>query len=152
MKPNIASKNSLQIINCNREPHKQRGFSLTEILIVVALISLLIVAALPDLRSNAIKANRQDAYAIIADIQQELLEHYSLNQTFANYTPSATISSRGHYQINVSSQTVSNYIITATARGEQAKDDINSFRIDATERKQHSRKEAPNSYLSHWDY
>ena len=94
----------------------QRGFTLIELMIVVAVIGLLASVAYP-IYSNAIaKGDREDAISALLK-QQGTMEEYYLNNDTYNGAPlfnPAGKSQRGKYDITIASADAYSYTITAT--------------------------------------
>lgn len=95
-----------------------RGFSLLEIMIVVAIVGILAGIAFPSYQDSIRKSRRSDATMALSKAQQ-LQEKYRANNptygaTVGDIGMSAT-SDNGYYSIAVSSATASNFTLTATA-------------------------------------
>lgn len=101
-----------------------RGFTLIEIMIVVAIIGILTGIALPAYQAYIQKGRRADAAGALSRVMQEQERYRSSNSsygTLSNLGLSAT-SGEGHYTIAVSGNSGSGYTATATATGQQASD------------------------------
>lgn len=100
----------------------RNGFSLIELMVVVAIVAILVALALPSYTHYVRKANRTEA--------QELLLNWANNQelwraTHTTYADGATdlgVPSHDKYTFTVTGTTALNYLLTATATGAQAKD------------------------------
>ena len=96
-----------------------RGFTLIELMIVIAIIGILSAIAFPAYRDYVRKAKRGEAKAILLENAQRLQSFYSTNDTFAGATFTATTG------LNATSpkNTTGNYVMyditlpTATATG-----------------------------------
>ncbi|MGB0721700.1 MAG: type IV pilin protein [Gammaproteobacteria bacterium] len=103
--------------------HNTAGFTLTEMLVVVAIISILFAASLPFFGAQSRKAYRSEALEIINTNAQALERHYTENNTYVGYTPTSITGE--NYNFAISNLTASTYTITATAQGTQANDEQN---------------------------
>jgi type IV pilus assembly protein PilE len=97
------------------------GFTLVELMIVVAIVAILVALALPSYAAYIRKANRGEA--------QQLLMNWSNNQEIwrANnllYAGGGDIAVPTHdrYRFTVTNETATTYTLTATALNEQLKD------------------------------
>jgi len=102
--------------------HKLRGFTLIELMIVVAVVAILVALALPSYSRYVRKANRGEA--------QQLLLNWANNQEIwrANDTDYATLDelpapTHAKYDFDLTVRTVTTYTLTATATtADQLKD------------------------------
>lgn len=98
-----------------------KGFSLVELMIVVAVIAILIALALPSYTSYIRKANRGEA--------QQLLLNWANNQEIwrandVDYADTTQIPLPAHanYTFSLANQTTTTYTLRATAINDQLKD------------------------------
>ena len=107
---------------------KQQGFTLIEILIVVALIGLLAAIAIPNYRDYVIKSKRSVVQAYMLDIasreKQYLLDAREYTDSKANLGISDPSDISSNYTVTISNieSTPPSFRITATAIGSQAVD------------------------------
>lgn len=93
------------------------GFSLIELMIVVAIVAILAAIAYPSYQAYVRQANRTDATKTMQLTAQSLQRCYSQNFTYAaacNIVAGATISPNLFYTITVAIPDAQDYTITAT--------------------------------------
>lgn len=93
---------------------KSRGFTLIEVMIVVAIIGILTAIAYPSYLESVRKSNRADAKAALNDVSARMQRCFTLNSTYVGCTV-ATESGEKYYSINSGTPTQSAFTITATA-------------------------------------
>lgn len=99
----------------------QSGFTLIEILIAVAIISIITAIAVPSYTNYITKANRTDAMNFLSEVAGEQQRFFSENNAYASkmsdlgYGTADTASSpENHYVISISAPTATSYVISAT--------------------------------------
>lgn len=101
-----------------------RGFSLVELLIVIAVIGVLATLSVGSYTKNILRTNRAEASTQMVMIQSVYESYYSQNNSYpaANtLPPAATIPSTAHYSYSTV-VTTNGFTISATAIGDQAND------------------------------
>jgi len=91
---------------------QNKGFTLIELMIVVAIIGILASIAYPSYQEYVLRAKRGDGKAAILSAQLAQEKYRANNTTYL--AVASTASSDGHYNVVVSSVSASNYTITAT--------------------------------------
>lgn len=112
------------------QPHNntQRGFTLIELMIAVAVIGILIAVGLPSYNGAMRKSHRGEAQAVLMDIasrqQQMMIDTRKYVATVAelNTTVPTKVSTRYTVAITLGVAAVPSFTAKATATGEQAKD------------------------------
>lgn len=121
------------------------GFTLIEIMIVVAIVAILLLIALPSYQESMLKARRSDAKSGLLDManrQERLLldrSTYTLDMTDLGFSADPMITEESHYSIDAAAcagGTIATcYVLTATPRSgsPQARDSkCTSFIQDST--------------------
>ena len=104
-----------------RNTHR-KGFSLIELMTVVAIVAIIVALALPSYTRYVLKANRGEA--------QQLLLNWANNQEIwrANDTDYATtgeiaVPTHAKYTFTLPTRTATTYVLRATPTGNQANDE-----------------------------
>ncbi|RUL74040.1 type IV pilin protein [Dyella choica] len=132
----------------SRPPRRQRGFTLIELMIVVAIAAILAAIALPQFRKQVQKSNRTSAKSALLDLARREETFYSTNNAYATklttlgYTgiTSNTIqvpnnTNEAYYNVTITQPasggtTASAYTATATPTGAQSDDSCGTYSID----------------------
>lgn len=113
----------------------EKGFTLIELMIVVAIVAILVALALPSFRDVIRKSRRADAMNTIINIQLAQERWRVNNPTYGTLASTslniAATSPEGHYGVAVSGNTATNYTITATPTTgkDQVNDKCGSFTL-----------------------
>ena len=124
---------------------REKGFTLIELMIVVAIVGILASIAYPSYRDYVRKAHRADAHTALTDIQlrqNKLRANCKYYGTISNATACGstagdstiaynTVSPEGYYNLAVTGNTTQAYTATATATGGQT-DDTDCLTITLT--------------------
>jgi len=105
---------------------RPKGFTLIEIMIVVAIIGILATIALPSYLQYLREGRRIDATAALMSIESAQEKHRVSNTSYTTDLTGAlgisTTSPEGHYTLAVTSANATSYTATATATGGQTSD------------------------------
>lgn len=110
-----------------------RGFTLIEVMIVVAILGILAAIAIPQYTEYIRNARRADAQAVLMELAQEAERHYTRLNTYTGYTVSAATTSRASafYQFTESIPSGGqSLLITATPTGAQTGDRCGALSIN----------------------
>lgn len=116
------------------------GFSLIELMVVVAIIAIIAAIAYPSYERSVLKSHRSDAENLLTTDSQILERCYTQNFSYvAACTPSLATSTQYHYYLlgtAAGAVQASTYVLTANAIGNQTKDtQCATFTIDNTGKK-----------------
>jgi type IV pilus assembly protein PilE len=103
-----------------------RGFTLIELMIVVAIVAIIAAVALPAYFGSVRKSRRADAITALSQIAQAQERWRANNTTYTTVLTSAGLNvpnpSSGYYTLGVSGASGTGYTATATAAGAQLAD------------------------------
>lgn len=119
---------------------KQKGFSLIELMIVVAVIGILAGIAYPSYQEYIARARRADAKTVLLENAQFLERFYSQNGTYVGATLPVLESPKDggakFYDMSfVAAQTATAFQIQAVPKNAQAGDKCGSLRVNQTNQK-----------------
>ena len=96
--------------------NQNKGFTLIELMIVVAVITIIAAIAIPAYSDYVTRAKRADGKTALASLQLAQEKYRANNPTYATSAasiPFATTSPDGYYTISISSATATTYVIVA---------------------------------------
>lgn len=119
-------------------PTPPRGFTLIEMMIVVAMVALLAAVALPSYNQYVLRSHRADAKIVLLSLAQRLEQNYTLAGRYDRLQDGTTpvdaamitgwsmhqspAAGAPRYTIALQSISETGYVITATPVGAQTKD------------------------------
>ena len=103
------------------------GFTLVEMMIVVAMVAILASVAYPSYLGQVAKGRRADGKQALLELAQKMERFYSERGTYVGATLGAgglypTLSAGGYYTLAIASQTLDGFAASATPRGVQVGD------------------------------
>lgn len=112
---------------------KAAGFTLIEIMIVVAIVAILAAIALPAYQDSITKGRRTDAASALQGLAQAMERYYTEKGTYVGAAGTGGVptifpskspidGSATYYNLTISAATANTYTLSATATGAQAGD------------------------------
>jgi type IV pilus assembly protein PilE len=107
-----------------------RGFSLIELMIVIAVVAILASIAVPSYRQYVLRAHRTEAKAALLNVAAAQEKFYLQNNTYTTALTAAppaglgiaATTRNGYYNIAIGGADNTSFSVTATATGAQTKD------------------------------
>lgn len=110
--------------------HTERGFTLIELMIVVAVVGILAAIAYPSYTQHVIRSHRVSAQTQMLDIANRQQQYFIANRTYATKTQiesngfalSTDLANRYDYSITLGTTSPPSYSIQFTAKNSQLSD------------------------------
>lgn len=115
----------------------QAGFTLLEMMIVLAIIGIITAVATPSYQRHVRSTQRAEAVAFMEDCATKMQRHFTQNMTWAGVslstvcpTPPASSSKlSANYTISLPTATASAYTLSAAPQGSQASDECGTLSV-----------------------
>jgi type IV pilus assembly protein PilE len=108
--------------------NRSAGFTLIELMIVVAIVAILAAIAYPSYTRYVEQARRADAKSALLDAAQRLERCYTQTNTYVDCNFAAN-SPDGFYTVAATTQTATAFTLTATPQGVQANSPCGTYTL-----------------------
>lgn len=115
---------------CRKYLARQSGFTLIELMVVVAIVAILLAVALPTWNEQVKRSKRTAAQAVMLDIANRQQQYLLSNRTYMDdaelvatgFALDPDIAQNYTYDIEPGTGAVPSYVLTFTAKGRQTSD------------------------------
>lgn len=115
---------------------RNRGFTLIEVMIVVAVVAVLAAIAYPSYDEQVRRSRRADAQTALVELSQHMERHFTAKGTYVDATlpfdESPKQGDRKHYDLDLSGVTATTYTLRAQPKGAMAKDRCGTLVLEHT--------------------
>lgn len=115
-------------------PPRIGGFTLVELMIVVAVVAILAAIALPSYQEHVRKSRRVDTQTAMLELAQFMERHYTTNNSYAGAALPSGVTGRvaDFYTITLSAQSAQAYTLQAAPTGKQSADTCGTLTLAHT--------------------
>lgn len=116
--------------------NKSQGFTLIELMIVVAVIAILAAVALPSYKRYVLKSHRSSAITAVLDLASREARYYTTNNTYSSSLVTLgygsdpmplTDLSNHYYDLSVTAANSTSFTVSAAPAGNQTSDTCGTF-------------------------
>lgn len=125
-------------MNPARNPNRSRGFTLVELVVVVAMVAILAAIALPAYNEQVRTSRRAAAQAVLTETAQCLERFNTSNGTYVGADARCSPAATDTYAFLVDIQNRNAFVLTANPTGGQSTDRCGSLGLNQAGQKTHS--------------
>lgn len=138
----------------SKHERKVTGFSMIELMIVLVIIAILAAIAIPSYRQYVLRSHRTDATRAMQDLASRQENYFFSNNRYPSTMSSINASSSvagTYFSVAIPSASSTDYAITATAQGAQAKDiACTTFRLNRAGQRTSTSSSGANTTATCW--
>jgi type IV pilus assembly protein PilE len=110
------------------------GFTLVEVLVVIAIIGILAGIAYPSYSQYVRKGRRIDAQAAMVELAQQMERHYTTNNSYTGAVLDTGVTGRvfGYYTLTLSAQAAQTYTLKAVPTTSQSSEPCGTLTLSNT--------------------
>ena len=126
---------------CGGFRRSANGFTLIELMVVVAVVAILAAIALPSYQDSVRKSRRAQAKADLVELAQLAERYRTVNRTYETWPLAFDTSPRtgtAHYRIDLDDEGAATFTLTAVPNGAQANDACGTLVINQAGQRWHS--------------
>ncbi|USX23437.1 prepilin-type N-terminal cleavage/methylation domain-containing protein [Oxalobacteraceae bacterium OTU3REALA1] len=99
----------------------QRGFTLIEVMVTVAIVGILLAVAVPAYSDYVVRGRLSEAFTALGGAQPAAEQYWSNNRTYVGFAASNTFpANTPYFTYALSGESASTYTLTATGTGKMA--------------------------------
>lgn len=137
-----------QAKSAKKKKNRAAGFSLIELMIVVAIVGIIASIAYPSYQRYVINSNRTAATACLVELAQFMERRFSANMAYPGTLPgrecntSGSLSARYAFSLNEEESDPTSFRVEASPRGPQRTDECGTVSIDHSGQRRASGEDA----------
>ena len=98
----------------------QKGFTLIEVMVTVAIVGILLAVAVPAYSDYVVRGRLSEAFTALGGAQPAAEQYWSNERTYVGFGGAKTFPSSPNFTYTLSGESASTYTLTATGTGKTA--------------------------------